>query len=108
MLVLFDFSGMKKTSESFNMKILWVFICLCSLSSCLHISKRIKNLPYQAKKTHILQKLGKPFKIQRKEGKDYWIYKFVIEGKHYTQPVIIDNGLLYKVGKLKPYPLRDF
>ena len=39
---------------------------------------------------------------------DDWIYKFAIEGRHYTQPVIIKEGMLYKKGKLEPYSLRSF
>lgn len=87
-------------------KILLLFICLNCLSACFHIHKKIHNLPLKAKKSEILKTLGQPFKIQRKEGKDHWIYKFVIDGRHYTQAVIISDGTLYRKGKLKPYSLR--
>ena len=89
-------------------KLLLLFIFLAYLSSCFHMSQKIHELPIRTKKLKILKTLGHPFKIQRKEGMDYWIYKFVIDGRHYTQSVIIKDGMLLKKGKLKPYSLKRF
>lgn len=89
-------------------KLLLLFICLSCLNSCFHMSQKIHKLPLKTKKSRILKTLGQPFKIQRKEGKDYWIYKFVIDGRHYTQAVIIKEGMLYKKEKLTPYSLKSF
>ncbi len=89
-------------------KVFLLFFCLVFITSCLHVTHKIQDLPPKATKTYILKILGKPFKIQRKEGRDYWVYKFIIDGRHYTQTVIISDGTLYKKGKIKPYPIRPF
>ena len=89
-------------------KLLLICVSLNYLSACMHISQRIHNLPTRSSKSKILKTLGQPFKIQRKDGKDYWIYKFIIDGRHYTQSVIIKDGMLYRKDRLKPYSLKSF
>ena len=78
------------------------------LSSCAHISQKIHSLPIRSNKSAILKTLGQPFKIQRQDGLDRWVYKFVIDGRHYTRALIIKEGMLYKKEKLKPYSLKSF
>ena len=87
-----------------------ILICATALylSACLHISEKIEGLPLRADKSQILKTLGRPYKIKRKDGKDYWIYKFVIEGKHYTQTIILKEGMLYDKKGLKPFSLKFF
>ena len=89
-------------------KLLLICMGLNYLSACLHIDQKIHNLPIRSSKSKILKTLGQPFKVQRKEGKDHWIYKFVIDGKHYTKALIIKEGMLYKKDRLKPYSLKSF
>lgn len=85
-----------------------LIIFLSQLSSCFHIGQKIHSLPIRSSKSQILKTLGQPFKIQRKDGVDYWIYKFVIDGRHYTQALIIKEGMLYQRGKVKPFSLKSF
>ena len=89
-------------------KILLLFSFLSHLNACVHISQKIHGLPIRASKSKIFKILGHPFNIQRKDGVDYWIYKFVIDGRHYTQSLIIKEGMLYKKEQLKPYSLKSF
>ena len=89
-------------------KLFLIALCLGVLSACVHISDTIHDMPIRSSKSKILKTLGQPFKIQRKGGRDYWIYKFVIDGRHYTQALIIKDGMLYRKGKLKPYSLKSF
>ena len=84
------------------------FICLIFLTACFHIDRKIRDLPIKSSKSKILKVLGQPFKIQRKEGNDYWMYKLVIDGRHYTRVLIFKEGMLYKKEKLKPYSLKSF
>lgn len=86
---------------------LWIVFFIC-LSSCTHISQKIHQLPVRVSKSFVLKKLGKPFKVQRKNGQDRWIYKYIIEGRHYTQVVIFKDGKYYKKERMKPYSLRAF
>ena len=87
-------------------KILLTAVAALCLSACLHISEKIEELPLRAEKSQILKRLGKPFKIKRKGGKDYWIYRFVIEGRHYTQAIVLKDGQLNEKKGLKPYSLK--
>ena len=79
-----------------------------TLTACSHMNERIDNLPFRATKIQINKKLGQPFKIKRLNGMDHWIYKFVIEGRHYTRAVVIKDGILYGTGKIKPHSLKPF
>lgn len=88
--------------------ILFLIGVLILLSSCIHINQRIHNLAIRSSKSKVLKTLGRPFKIQRKGGRTYWTYKFVIEGRHYTRNVILEDGMLYKKEPLKPYSLKKF
>ena len=90
------------------LKRLIFLMSLVCFSSCFHISQKIHKLPLRASKSKILKSLGQPMKIQRKDGKDYWTYKFVIEGRHYTQTLILKESMLYKKGRLKPFSLKSF
>ena len=85
-----------------------IFILFTSLQACVHINQKIHDLPIRSSKSKVLKTLGYPYKISRKDGKDYWTYKFIIEGKHYTRDVIIKDGILYRKSKLKPFSLRNF
>lgn len=89
-------------------KKLLIGILALNLCACLHISEKIENLPLRADKSQVLKTLGRPYKIKRKDGKDHWIYKFVIEGKHYTQTIILKEGMLYEKRGLKPFSLKFF
>ena len=92
---------------SLNKKLFLCFYLIC-LSGCLHINDKIEYLPIKSTKIKIIKKLGQPMKIQRIDGMDYWTYKVVIEERHYTRTIIIKEGVLYKKGRLKPYPLKSF
>ena len=85
-----------------------LFLFLCASLSCVHINTKIEKLPIRATKSKILKTLGDPYKIDRKLGRDYWTYKFIIEGKHYTRDIIIKDGILYRKSKLKPFSLKNF
>ncbi len=89
-----------------NFKIFFISFCLF-LSAC-HTHSVIRDLPHRATKSKILKVLGQPFKIKRKDGNDHWIYKMVIDGRHYTRTLVIKQGRLYKKGPLKPFSLKKF
>ena len=90
------------------MRLLLTCIFFISLQACVHINSKIESLPIRASKSQIFQTLGQPFKVERIGGKDHWIYKFIINGRHYTRAVIIKDGMLYKKGNFKPYSLKTF
>ena len=83
-------------------------ILLINLQACSHLNQEILDLPIRSSKAKILKTLGQPYKINRKLGKDYWTYRFIIEGKHYTRDLIIKDGILYRKTKLKPFSLKNF
>lgn len=78
------------------------------LGACAHLDQRIHNLPLKSSRSKVLKTLGRPHVVQRKEGYDYWTYKFEIEGRHYTRTIVIRDGMLYKKERLKPYSLKSF
>ena len=45
------------------------------LSSCTSLDRKIDKLPVQASKSKVLVRLGDPYKITRKQGKDHWSYR---------------------------------
>ena len=89
------------------LKMTGLMLVLTALISC-HTNTKIENLPIRATKSVILKRLGKPYKITWKDGKAYWTYKLVIEGRHYTRDLILKDGVLYKSSGFKPFPLIDF
>ena len=89
-------------------KLFFLFFCALSLSHCAHINDKINDLPIRSSKSKIIKSLGQPIKIKRKDGHDYWIYKFVVEGRHWTRAVIIKDNMLFRKGQLKPYSLKSF
>ncbi|MCZ0933372.1 MAG: hypothetical protein OXJ52_09515 [Oligoflexia bacterium] len=89
-------------------KIAFIFVLFISLQACAHINQKIHSLPVRSSKSKILKRLGYPHKINRKFGKDYWTYKFIIDGRHYTRDLIIKDGILYRKSKLKPFSLKNF
>ena len=90
-----------------NYKKQFIILIFCYLTGCTHINEKIDNLPYRATKIKINKMLGKPYQIRRIDGMDYWVYKFTIEGKHYTRTIVMRKGILYKTGKLKPHTLKS-
>ena len=97
-----------KKQEKMLQKTVFIFTLLISLQACSHINQKIHNLPIRSSKSKILKKLGEPYTINRKLGKDYWTYKFIIDGRHYTRDIIIKDGILYRKSKLKPFSLKNF
>ncbi|MCY4321382.1 MAG: hypothetical protein OXC37_03125 [Bdellovibrionaceae bacterium] len=93
--------------ESYIKKI-FLFAYLFFLQACIHINEKIQNLPIRSSKSKILKTLGEPYGISRKSDKDYWTYRFIIEGKHYQRDVIIKDGLLYGKTKIRPFFLKEF
>ena len=89
-------------------KIAITFILLLFLQACSHFNQEIIDLPIRSSKAKILKTLGQPYKINRKFGKDYWTYRVIIEGRHYTRDLIIKDGILYRKTKLKPFSLKNF
>ena len=89
-------------------KIVFIFVLFISLQACTHLNHEIQKLPIRSSKSKILKTLGYPYKINRKYGKDYWTYKFIIDGRHYTRDLIIKDGILYRKSKLKPFSLKNF
>ena len=89
-------------------KITVTFILLLFLQACSHLDQEIIDLPIRSSKAKILKTLGQPYKINRKLGKDYWSYRVIIEGRHYTRVLIIKDGILYRKTKLKPFSLKNF
>ena len=85
-----------------------IFVFCASLPACIHINKKIEKLPIRSTKSKILKTLGDPYKIDRKLGRDYWTYKFIIDGRHYTRDIILKDGILYRKSKLKPFSLKNF
>ena len=83
-------------------------ILLINLQACSHLNQEILDLPIRSSKAKVLKTLGQPYKINRKFGKDYWTYRFIIEGRHYTRDLIIKDGILYRKTKLKPFSLKNF
>ena len=89
-------------------KLFFLFFCALSLNYCAHINDRINDLPVRSSKSKIIKTLGRPLKIKRKDGNDYWVYKFVIEGRHYTRTIIIKDNMLFRKTSLKPFSLKSF
>lgn len=83
--------------------ILLIVVSLFAVS-CTHLNKKINRLPYHSSKSNTLDKLGRPFKIERKQGLDYWIYKFKINNREYTKAIIFKDGFSLKKSKRSPYP----
>lgn len=83
-------------------------IFFISLQACSHLNRKIHKLPIRSSKAKILKTLGQPYKINRKFGKDYWTYKFIIDGRHYTRDLVIKDGILYRKTILKPFSLKNF
>ena len=79
-----------------------VFFLTCCVH--IHLNKRITHLPYQSEKFDAMNLLGKPFKVKRKYGLDYWIYKFKAGGGEYTRQIVFKEGRLIRKGKPVPYP----
>ena len=75
---------------------------------CANLDRKLDALPIQASKSKVLVILGKPYKITRKNGKDHWSYRLVIQGRHYTRDVIFKAGKLYRVSGYVPYAVINF
>ena len=82
-----------------------LFFCL---SSCATLSDQIDDLSPRDRKSKVLKILGPPFKIDREDGEDHWIYKFVEDGRHYTKAVVFKDNMLLRTERRKPYPLKRF
>ena len=78
------------------------------LLSCSSLDRKLNKLPPQATKSKVLVQLGDPYKIIRKQGKDHWSYRIIIEGRHYTRDVIFKDGKLYRISGYVPYPMIKF
>ena len=78
------------------------------LLSCNNLDRKLDKLPIQATKSKVLVRLGDPYKITRKNGKDHWSYRVIIQGRHYTRDVIFKDGKLYRVSGYVPFPLTKF
>lgn len=70
----------------------------------IHLNKKITRLPYQTAKFDVMDQLGTPYKIERKHGLDYWIYKFKVGRKVYVRTVILKDGYVVRKGKPIRYP----
>ena len=92
-----------------NLKKQLLFILfVCFLSACSSLDRKMDHLPLQATKSRVLVTLGDPYKITRKNGKDHWTYRLIIQGRHYTRDVIFKEGKLYRVSGYVPFPLTKF
>ena len=82
-----------------------VFMCLF-LTHCahIHLNKKITRLPYHTEKFDVLDQLGSPFKIERKQGLDFWIYKFKVGKKEYIRKIVLKDGQVIRKGKPVRYP----
>ena len=69
-----------------------------------HLNKKITRLPYQTAKFDVMDQLGSPYKIERKYGLDYWVYKFKVGNKEYIRKVILKAGYVIRKGKPIRYP----
>lgn len=90
------------------LKRIFFIVAFIFLNACANLNQKIHNLPMKVGRSKVLKTLGRPVKIERRGGHDHWVYKFVIDGRHYTRTVIMREGLLYKKGQLKPYSLKSF
>ena len=70
------------------------------------MNQKINYLPKGTTKVETISKLGRPFKIYRKNNADYWLYRFSVDGKSYTKSVIFKGGEVVRKGKLERYPPR--
>ena len=88
---------------------IFLFSAFCFLlGACAHTNEKISDLPIRASKERILKTLGQPMDIKRVKGADHWIYKIVIDGRHYTRALIIKDSMLRGKGRLEPYSLKRF
>lgn len=97
---------MKNLTTSFLL--LHSLFFLLTFTSCYTLNQKLDNLRVQSSKSKVIVKLGEPYKITRKNGKDHWSYRIVIEGRHYTRDVIFKDGKLYRVSDYVPYPITQF
>ena len=89
-------------------KYLFFPLFLWLLLSCSSLDRKLDQLPLQAAKSKVLVQLGDPYKITRRQGKDHWSYRIIIEGRHYTRDVIFKDGKLYRVSGYVPYSIIKF
>ena len=102
---------LKETFSRLQPSSLTSLLLLCLLlifGGACHTNSKIERLPVRASKSLILKNLGEPYKIKWKDGKAYWTYKFIIEGRHYTRDLILKDGVLYKTSGFKPFRMRNF
>ena len=85
----------------FGLFFLFLFLTHCTH---IHLNKKITRLPYHTAKFDVLDQLGSPFKIERKHGLDYWIYKFKVGKKEYIRKVVLKDGQVIRKGKPVRYP----
>ncbi len=83
------------------------FIILASiiyLTSCVSTYSALQDLSPGSTKAQVRRSVGRPYKVQRQNGRDVWVYKFKKGSQEYTKDVIFDEGLVQKKGALEPYP----
>ena len=84
--------------------ILSLTVLASCLASCVSTHTALQNLSTGLSKPDVRNRVGRPYRVQRLQGQDVWVYKFKWRAQKYTQTVVFDEGLVQKTGPLEPYP----
>ena len=99
----FSLDKMKGVVPKKSPGFLFFFIIL----GCSHLNQKIDHLSFHTSKSEVLDILGRPFKIERKTGLDYWIYKFKIKDMEYTRALVFKEGHFLRANSIQPYPSHE-
>jgi len=85
--------------------IIILMVLVGTFVSCASTHNAIENnLRSGMSKYSVRRMLGPPYKIERSQGYDLWIYKFSWKKREYTRTVFFNAGHTVKLGRLTPYP----
>ena len=81
-----------------------LIISIFYLSGCVSTYTALQELEPGLNKAGVRNTVGKPIFVGRSNGLDLWTYKFRWESQEYTRDVFFDDGRVFKVGSLTPFP----
>ena len=84
--------------------IIILMVLVGAFISCASTRNAIENLRPGMSKYSVRRMLGPPYKIERSQGYDLWIYKFSWKSREYTKTVFFNAGRTVKLGRLTPHP----
>ena len=84
--------------------IISLIISIFCLSGCVSTYTALQELEPGLNKPEVRINVGRPSSVGRSNGLDRWTYKFRWESQEYTRDVFFDDGRVFKVGPLTPFP----